>query len=63
MAYIAGLKNHSGATFDIGEFDDIKAVKKWAKGRGKTIDFGVEYDYTVTIKDGNGEIIDEYQTH
>ena len=60
--YLVSLTNKSGATFDTERFETLAECKEWAKGRGKTFDFGEWNDYTVRIYEiGNLDPIEEYK--
>ena len=59
--YFVKLTNFQGAVFDSESGEDIKELKTWARGRGRTFDFGEYHDYTVDIYDDNGNLIKEYQ--
>jgi hypothetical protein len=59
--YFVELSNNSGATFDSTTGTSIKELEEWAKGRGRTFNFGEWHDYTVDIYDDNGNLIKEYQ--
>ena len=59
--YTVSLQNYSGAYFDEAHFDYIADCKKWAKGRGKTYDFGQWHKYTVIITDPQGDVVKVYK--
>ena len=59
--YTVLLTNYQGATFDNTKGTNLRELRSWASGRGKTFEFGQWHKYSVCIYK-NGEPFMDYLT-